>query len=69
MRRWIRRLLEVPYTFVAMNAASVAGLYAFLSNRKDVWVRPSDREGWESVPAPAMQTPTEHRSERLEKAA
>lgn len=57
MKKLTRKFLEVPYTFLAMNAASVAGLYAFIKKRKDVWVRSNDREVWESIPAPAVRMP------------
>jgi hypothetical protein len=33
----VKRLFSLPYTFVMMNWAAVAGLYYFLSGKKDVW--------------------------------
>ena len=38
------KLFEVPYTFVLMNWAAVAGLYHFLRGRdvwKEVWLKRS----------------------------
>lgn len=71
MKRWTRKLLEVPFTFTAMNAASVAGLYAFISKqkRKNIWVRSADREAWESTPAPAVRMPVRQSSKPFRKAA
>ena len=69
MKKWARRLLEFPYTFLAMNAASVAGLYAFVSKRKNIWVRSADREAWESAPAPVVRMPAKQSSEPMRKAA
>jgi hypothetical protein len=69
MKKWARRLLEFPYTFIAMNAASVAGLYAFVSRRKNVWVRSSDREAWESAPSPAVRIPVDQSSKQFRKVA
>jgi hypothetical protein len=31
------RVLSLPYTFVLMNWAVVAGLYYFVTGNKDVW--------------------------------
>ena len=69
MKKWTRKLLEVPYTFMAMNAASVAGLYAFLSKRKNIWVHSSDREVWESAPAPGVRMSAKRSSKQIRKAA
>lgn len=71
MKKWTRKFIEVPYTFMAMNAASVAGLYAFISKtkRKNVWVRSADREAWESTPAPVLAMQEKPFSERFRKAA
>jgi hypothetical protein len=69
MTKWAQRLLEIPYTFMAMNAASVAGLYAFLSKRKNIWVRSSDQDAWESVPAPMVRMPVKRSTKELRKAA
>lgn len=33
----MRRLLSLPYTFVLMNVAAVAGFYYFVTGKKDVW--------------------------------
>lgn len=35
------RVLLVPYTFVLMNWAAVAGLYHFARRSKDVWLNRS----------------------------
>jgi hypothetical protein len=35
----MRRLLSLPYTFVLMNWAALAGLYYFLTGKKDVWLK------------------------------
>jgi uncharacterized membrane protein YedE/YeeE len=35
----MRRLLSLPYTFVLMNWAAVAGLYYFITGRRDVWLK------------------------------
>ena len=35
----MRRLLSLPYTFVAMNWAAVAGLFHFATGRKDLWLK------------------------------
>ena len=33
----MRRLFLLPYTFVLMNLAAVAGLFYFVTGKKDVW--------------------------------
>jgi len=33
----MRGLLLVPYSFVVLNLAAVAGLYYFITGRKDLW--------------------------------
>ncbi|HEY3127939.1 MAG TPA: hypothetical protein VGL91_00645 [Acidobacteriota bacterium] len=33
----MKRALLIPYTFVLMNWAAVAGLYHFLRGHKDIW--------------------------------
>ena len=35
----MKRLVSFPYTFVLMNWAAVAGLYYFLTGKKDVWLK------------------------------
>ncbi|GEM_PF-5852135 len=50
--RLLRGMFQFPYTFVAMNWAAVVGLYAFLRNRKNVWVRSSEEAVWEGVVEP-----------------
>jgi hypothetical protein len=35
----MKRLVSLPYTFVVMNWAAVAGLYYFLTGKKDVWLK------------------------------
>jgi hypothetical protein len=35
----MRRLLSLPYTFVLMNCAAVAGFYYFVTGKKDVWLK------------------------------
>jgi hypothetical protein len=35
----MKRLLGLPYTFVLMNCAAVAGLFHFATGRKDVWLK------------------------------
>ena len=35
----MKRLVSLPYTFVVMNWAAVAGLYYFVTGKKDVWLR------------------------------
>lgn len=35
----MRRLASLPYAFVIMNWAVVAGLYYFVTGRKDVWAK------------------------------
>jgi len=32
-------MLSLPYTFVLMNWAAVAGLYFFVTGKKDVWLK------------------------------
>ena len=33
----MKRLILLPYTFVIMNWAAIAGLYYFVIGKKDVW--------------------------------
>jgi hypothetical protein len=33
----MKRFLSLPFTFVLMNWAAVAGLYCFITGKKDVW--------------------------------
>lgn len=35
----MKRLLKIPYTFVLLNWAAVAGLFHFLRGHKDVWTK------------------------------
>jgi hypothetical protein len=35
----MKRLVSFPYTFVLMNWAAVAGLFYFVSGKKDVWLK------------------------------
>ena len=35
----MKRLFTLPYTVVLMNWAALAGLYYFLTGRKDVWLK------------------------------
>jgi hypothetical protein len=35
----VKRLLSLPYTFVVMNWAAVAGLYYFITGKKDLWLK------------------------------
>jgi len=35
----MKRILSLPYTFVVMNWAAVAGLYYYGTGRKDVWLK------------------------------
>jgi len=35
----MRRLFSLPYTFVLMNVAAVAGLFHFVTGKKDVWLK------------------------------
>jgi len=35
----MKRLLSLPYTFVLMNVAAVAGLYYFITGKRDVWLK------------------------------
>lgn len=37
MKKTFRTLLLVPYTFVLMNWAAVAGLYYFTRGSRDIW--------------------------------
>lgn len=37
MRNTFRQIVLVPYTFVLMNWAAVAGLYYFTSGSRDIW--------------------------------
>jgi hypothetical protein len=37
MKNILRRIVLVPYTFVLMNWAAVAGLYYFASGSRDIW--------------------------------
>lgn len=66
--RLLRGAVQFPYTFVAMNGAAVVGLYAFLRNRKDIWVRTADVEAWETLPEPTVSLSTA-RSHSVRKAA
>jgi hypothetical protein len=34
----MRRMISLPYTFVLMNWAAVAGLYYFITGKKDIWL-------------------------------
>ena len=34
----MKRLVSLPYTFVVMNWAAVAGLCYFVTGKKDVWL-------------------------------
>jgi hypothetical protein len=36
----MRRLVSLPYTFVVMNWAAVAGLFYFVTGNKNVWSKP-----------------------------
>jgi hypothetical protein len=35
----MKRLLSLPYTFVLMNWAAIAGLYYFITGKQDVWLK------------------------------
>jgi len=35
----MKRFVSFPYTFVLMNWAAVAGLFYFVSGKKDVWLK------------------------------
>jgi hypothetical protein len=35
----MKRVLSLPYTFVLMNWAALAGLYYFVTGRRDVWLK------------------------------
>jgi hypothetical protein len=37
MRKMFQKLLMVPFTFVLMNWAAVAGLYYFSRGARDLW--------------------------------
>ena len=37
MRNTVRKALFVPYTFVLMNWAAVAGLYYYARGARDMW--------------------------------
>lgn len=37
MSNKLRKIVLVPYTFVLMNWAAVAGLYYFTSGSRDIW--------------------------------
>ena len=67
--RLLRGVVQFPYTFVAMNGAAVVGLYAFLRNRKDIWVRTADVEGWETLSEPTVSLSTSPPSNAMRKAA
>jgi len=67
--RLLQGAVQFPYTFVAMNGAAVVGLYAFLRNRKDIWVRSSDAEVWETMPPPTVSLPAAAPSNSMRKAA
>ena len=52
MINMVRRLTLVPYTFVLMNWAAVAGLYYFVRGSTGIWnyVRPDRSTGiWSSA--------------------
>jgi hypothetical protein len=34
----MKKLLWLPYTFVLMNLALLAGLYHFITGKRDVWL-------------------------------
>lgn len=67
--RLLRGMVQFPYTFVAMNGAAVVGLYAFLRNRKDVWVRTADAEGWEALQEPTVSLSSARSANSMRKAA
>lgn len=67
--RLLRGAVQFPYTFVAMNGAAVIGLYAFLRDRKDIWVRATDLEAWEARPEPTVSLSTARSSNPIRKAA
>jgi hypothetical protein len=35
----MRRMISLPYTFVLMNWAAVAGLYYFVTGKKGIWLK------------------------------
>lgn len=35
----MKRMFSLPYTFVVMNWAAVAGLYYYLTGKKDLWLK------------------------------
>jgi len=35
----MKRLFLLPYTFALMNVAAVAGLFYFVTRKKDVWLK------------------------------
>ena len=35
----MRRVISLPYTFVLMNWAAVAGLYYFVTGKRDIWLK------------------------------
>ncbi len=35
----VNRLLSLPYTFVAMNWAAVAGLFYLITGKRDLWLK------------------------------
>jgi hypothetical protein len=37
IRQMVRKAIFVPYTFVLMNWAVVAGLYCFMRGHRDFW--------------------------------
>ncbi|MBV8843707.1 MAG: hypothetical protein JO307_12935 [Bryobacterales bacterium] len=37
MKTTIRKLIQIPYTFVLMNLAAVAGLYCFARGHEGFW--------------------------------
>jgi hypothetical protein len=39
----MRRILSLPYTFVLMNWAVLAGLFYFVTGRKDIWAKSTHR--------------------------
>lgn len=49
MKRAIRKLIQIPYAFVLLNWAAVAGLYYFTRGHESFWnpvaLPPRQREG------------------------
>lgn len=67
--RLLRGMVRFPYTFVAMNGAAVVGLYAFLRNRKDIWIRTAEVETGEALPEPTVSLSAARPSDAMRKAA